>query len=309
MRSKIITSGYKFIDIDAFACIFAYKEFLDAQGEDSDIAITAQYNSSITKRYRDLNMGAVFPDVKEKSFVIMDVSDPDYFERFVDLNAVSNIFDHHPGFEEYWKKKLGKAAVIEPVGAAATLVYREYKKMGLLKKISPMSAELLAVAILSNTLNFQAKITKEEDRIAYEELKKFFAYSSEFESRYFSEIQKNIEKDISGSLDGDAKHIHPGLFIGQLEIWDSKRILDAFSSSIKSFLKAADSEVAFLNLIDLHKKRNILMFNDEKTLQYVKKYFPEFEYIPEEAIAITSHVILRKEILSRIYESDGRGTA
>lgn len=302
MRTKIITSGHKFMDIDAFACIFAYKELLDLKKEESEIAISAEFNSSITKKYRNLIFNKKIPNLENVNFVIMDVSDPDHFEKFVDLDFVSHIFDHHPGYESYWSKKIGNNSIIEPIGAAATLIFREYKKEKLLQKISPLSAELLAVAILSNTLNFQAKITKEEDKIAYEELKTLFEYSPKFEEQYFLEVQGSIEKNILNSLKNDSKQLSSELFIAQLEVWDSSHIIDHFQKEIEKFLQSANSRVSFLNLIELSRKRNILICNDTETVNYIKDHFPEFDFNLKEKVVITPHVILRKEIMTRIYE-------
>ncbi|MBU0661007.1 hypothetical protein KKG22_02385 [Patescibacteria group bacterium] len=300
MRKKIITSGSTFIDIDAFACLFAYKELLDLKKEEAEIVVTAACNSSVTQKYKDLNVNKTDASVEDVDFVVIDVSDPDHFDKIVKLDNVSHIFDHHPGFESYWSEKIGEHAVIEPIGAAATLIFREYEKENLLEKISPSSAELLAVAILSNTLNFQAKITKEEDKIAYEELKTFFDYSSTFEEEYFSEVQESIEKNILDSLKNDSKYINPELFIVQLEVWDSKHIIDNFQEEIDQFLRSANSEVSFLNLIELDKKRNVIICNDDRTLDYLEKYFSEFDIDREKKIAITPHVMLRKEIITRI---------
>lgn len=302
MRTKIITSGHKFIDIDAFACILAYKELLDLKKEQSKIVVTAEFNSSITKKYRDLSFNKSVPNLGNTEFVIMDVSDPNHFEKFVDTDFVSHIFDHHPGHESYWSEKIGNNSMIEPIGAAATLIFREYKKENLLQKISPLSAELLAVAILSNTLNFQAKITKEEDKIAYNELKTLFDYSPQFEEQYFLEVQASIEKNILDSLKNDSKQINSELFIAQLEVWDSKQIVDSFQKEIKQFLQSANSKFSFLNLIELSKKRNILICNDIETVNYIKYHFPEFDFNLKEKVVIAPHVILRKEIMTKIYE-------
>ena len=298
---KIITSGKKYIDIDALACIFAYKELLDLKNQDSKMVVTAELNSSVTDKYREINFDKDISDFDNLEFIIVDVSDPNYFEDFVDLDSISNIFDHHPGFERYWNEKIGTKSVIEPIGAAATLIFREYKKSGLLEKISSLSAELLAVAILSNTLNFQAKITKNEDKEAYEELKKFFKYTSDFEEKYFLEVQNSIEKDFLNSLKNDSKEVSQDLFIAQLEIWDSNKIINNFYDEIKNFLNSQKAKISFLNLIELGSGKNIIIPKNNETIEYLKNIFPEFDYSLKDKI-ITPHVILRKEIIRRIYE-------
>jgi len=56
-------------------------------------------------------------------FVLVDVSDYQHFDPAVVLEQVVEVIDHHPGFENYWAQKLGSAADILPIGAAATLIF------------------------------------------------------------------------------------------------------------------------------------------------------------------------------------------
>lgn len=304
----IVTSGHTFVDIDAFACIYAYQELLRLKGLGSTAFISATLNASITEKYRRLNFYVKDSDAvsvtKEKKFVIMDVSDPDNFEQIVDLDSVIGVFDHHPGFESFWAKRLGNDAVIEPIGAAATLVFREYEKSGLSDKISPLAAELLAVAIISNTLLFQLKLSTQEDLTAYEKLQRYFDWTERFESDYFSEVQNSIERDMTSSLRDDAKSVNIqglSLFIAQLEVWDAGNILKHSSEAIERFLFSTKEAVSFLNLVEIGKKRSLLVFRDVQSLERVKEYFPEFEYFHEKKMAVTSYATLRKELLTKLY--------
>ncbi len=308
-NTYIITSGYKYIDIDAFACIHAYQELLNLKKQKAKAVITAKLNSSIISKYKKLSFYETklseIKNTKNKNFVIMDISNPDHFEEFVDINLVSNVFDHHSGFEKFWKEKIQDNSVIEAIGATATLIFREYKKSNLLNKITPISAELLATAIISNTTLFQAKITKKEDRLAYKELKKYFSYTENFESDYFLEVQNNIEKDLKKSMKNDSKSLiinKKSLFITQAEVWDTASIIKNAFDEIKNFITDTKENISFFNLVEIGKNRNLIIFKDNKSLNYIKQCFPEFEYNNQKNTAITSHIILRKEILTRIYE-------
>lgn len=99
------------------------------------------------------------------------MSEPHIIEKIAPLDKVTEIFDHHFGFETYWKDKLGEKAKIEPIGAAATLIWEEYKKRGFENSISHESATLLAYAIISNTVHFLFDMTSERDKIALKELR------------------------------------------------------------------------------------------------------------------------------------------
>ena len=304
-----VTSGFRFIDIDAFSCVYAYRELLRLQGKRVQAVITAPLNMSIIGKYRSLDFYQKDQETLVRSdknrFVIVDVSDPEQIESFVDVNGVLNVFDHHPGFEEFWREKIGAGAVIEPIGAAATLIVREYRKAGLLPKISPMAAELLAVAILSNTLNFQARISTDEDRNTYDELKQYFSIPADFEAAYFSKVQADIEANLPTALRDDSKRFNIGdktFFIAQLEVWNGVAVMGSRSEEIERFLRDTTETVSFLNLIELGKGRNTLMFRDLASLGMIRACCPEFDYDLSTRIATTPQVILRKEILPRLRE-------
>lgn len=303
-KTTIVTSGHEFIDIDAFACICAYKELLLLKKCDVQAIITSHLNASITKKYRERVFYETNTTILDRkkiiNYVLVDVSDPAHFEDFVDEDLVSHIFDHHSGFEKYWANKLGDKAIIEPLGAAATLIVREYKNEELLHQISAESAELLAVAIISNSLNFQAKITKDEDHLAYRELQKYFNYTENFAQDYFLEVQQNIERDITLALKDDGKSISEELYITQLEVWDADHIIDHFHTAISKYLNMREEQIAFANIIDLSKNRNIVIFRNCESLQWAQKHFPEFSYDEKKNVAITNHVLLRKEILAHL---------
>lgn len=305
MNISTITSWYKFIDIDAFACIYAYKELLQLQHKNVEAVISATLNESITQKYRSLDFYThTLWNKWKREFIIMDVSDPSHFEKFVDLNKISNIFDHHPWFENYRDKKIWQNAIIKPIGAAATLIYEEYQKYNLLKNISPLSAELLGIAIVSNTLNFQARITLQEDIIAYDTLKRYFDYFSNSEQWYYNEVQSTIENNIINALHNDSKLIHSELFIAQLEVRNAEYIKNNYWDIIKDFLSSQHVSISFLNIIEIGKWRNIIICNDEKSLHYLQWYFPEFTCNENNNTIITPHVLLRKEILTRIYQDN-----
>ncbi len=302
--TTIVTSGNTFIDIDGFACVIAYTELLKLLGQNSIAVMSAKTNSSVPKQYRAWGEYEVdsskLNQYSDKNYIVLDLSEPEFFDDCVEDDKVIRILDHHPGFEEYWKAKIGDAAVIESIGAAATLVVREYKEHGLLHKISPQSAELLAAAILSNSLIFQMKMTTQEDKDAYKELQKYFAYSDKFEEKYFAEVEKNIEEDVAGSLMLDSKFININgirVFIAQLELFSPEDLLSHSENAVRKYLAGIDATNVFVNLAGLRDKRNIILFRDLESLQYLQKTFPEFVYDEKELRAVTPHLMLRKELL------------
>ena len=120
----IITAGDKYTDIDVLACVVAYHELLKLQGKRSLAVLPGPLNETVTKTVRTWEMGFVtqYEPGSADSFVIMDLSTPEFISKIVDQERIIKIFDHHPGYEEYWKSEIGGNSIIEPIGACATLI-------------------------------------------------------------------------------------------------------------------------------------------------------------------------------------------
>ena len=83
---------------------------------------------------------ADYPPTLDDEFVLVDVSDYHHFDPLVVLERVVEVIDHHPGYEHYWAQKLGSAADIRPIGAAATQVNGQWT---VTKAIMSRSARVL----------------------------------------------------------------------------------------------------------------------------------------------------------------------
>ena len=91
----------------------------------------------------------------------------------------------------------------EFIGAAATLVYREWKNAGLQRSLSDSASRLLAASILDNTLNLTSQNTTQEDIEAYEQLCANAGIGGEFREEYFSEVQRCVERDLRNAVFSD----------------------------------------------------------------------------------------------------------
>ncbi|OGM28044.1 hypothetical protein A2962_05505 [Candidatus Woesebacteria bacterium RIFCSPLOWO2_01_FULL_39_61] len=165
MEKIIVTTGQPFTDIDALACAIAYTELLRLEGKDAEAVLPGPLNKSITNEIKSWNLKFLkTPTTKNAKYALVDISEPKFFANFVKENDVIEVYDHRPGFKDYWEKKLGDGAKTEMVGACATLIWEEYVKRKKSNEISEMSGNLLSTAIISNTLNFNAMVTTDRDK-------------------------------------------------------------------------------------------------------------------------------------------------
>ncbi len=226
--NRIITAGSQYVDIDVLSSSIAYNDLLIFKKHKGSVHLTGPLNSTIISEINGWcsNLFSINPPLKsqENKFVLVDISNPEYVENFVILENVIEVFDHHFGYEEFWKQRIGAKAKIEPVGACATLIWEQYKDEELEKKISPLSALLLYTAIVSNTLNFNAQITSKRDLIAVEEIKSLINIPVDWINHYYHESEQSIRKNLRKAIKTDTKFISlkPYSFMfSQLELWNA----------------------------------------------------------------------------------------
>ena len=300
----IVTAGSTYLDIDAYACAVAMAELLRIKGHNAIAYSTATTNYSVCPSLsKDGQLQRSLPaEALEKKigYVIVDVSDPDYIKDSVPLDQVIAVYDHHVGFESYWQERIGDSAHIEFIGAAATLIYREWKNAGLEEKIRPDTARLLIAAILDNTLNLTSSNTTAEDREVFEALCKLAAVDEKWCAAYFSEVQTSVEADLKNALFNDLKLLRDHEIlperIAQLCVWDADRLWNALPD-IRAYFGAAKSWM--INVIDIRHQCSYFVCDD---LYHQTKIEKVFDVRFDRGVAKSPNPYLRKQILKKCME-------
>lgn len=298
----LITAGSNYLDIDAYACMVAMAELLRLKGEDAVAYSNAPCNYSVCKSLiedgqvvRELPLGCSTDKAK---CVIVDVSEPEFLSNSVPLDNIVAIYDHHVGFEEYWTSRIGEEAHIEFIGAAATLIYREWKRAGLQSKMSRSTAQLLIAAILDNTLYLTSANTTSEDIDAFNELCEKESIGTEWCASYFSEVQESVEADLKNALFNDIKTVKNNAVlpprVAQICVWNAKSILDKLPEIRELFVDISDTWM--INIIDIKHRCSYFVCDDSYHQKEIEK---TFDVHFESGIAKTPVSYLRKEIIKK----------
>lgn len=296
----IVTAGSTYLDIDAYACCVAMSELLRLQGENAIAYSCAPCNYSICDfLVEDNQIAHTLPaefHAQTASYVIVDVSDPDYLMDSVPIEQVARVYDHHVGFEDYWHNCIADGAHIEFIGAAATLIYREWEKSGLTEKMTRSTSLLLIAAILDNTLNLTSSNTTAEDIEVFTALCAKENISSDWCASYFSQVQQNIEAELRNALLGDVKCLrdHPVLpeHIGQLCVWDAGTILERMAEIRQWFGQRYSCWM--INIIDIKHQCSYFVCDDANCQKGIGEVF-DVRFVSD--VAKTSIPYLRKEII------------
>lgn len=295
-----VTAGLSYLDIDAYACMVAMAELLHLQGENAFAYSTAPCNYSVCEML--IEEGQILREMPSEfdrdtaKYIIVDVSDPEFLKGSVPLTQVIGIYDHHIGFEEYWTSRIGKDAHIEFIGAAATLIYREWKNAGLQDRMKRSTALLLIAAILDNTLNFTSSNTTKEDIEVFRALCAHTGVGEEFCVTYFSEVQKSVEADLKNALFGDIKTVRDNPVlpprVAQLCVWNAEGVI-ARLDEIRGWF-AHLGEPWMINIIDLSGNCSYFVCDDERTQRKIE---PIFDVSFAAGVARTAKPYLRKQII------------
>lgn len=294
----VITVGKSYIDIDGYASAIAYRELLNLQGIEAKFVSNATLNYSVTKSLIDIPYSIDKCEINNNdSFIILDLSNKDYFPDFVNEDSIVEIIDHHPGFEEYWKNKIGDKAIIKQIGSIATIVVEKYEQLNLLDQMNKDIARLLMSAILDNTLNFTANITKDRDMVAYHKLEEI-THEYNYAEKYFEEVQKSIEENLEESVKNDIKiqYINeylPDVF-GQLTIWNAEELLHK-RDFINQIMNGYGNEW-MLNIISLSNNSSYIIYSNDEIKSKLEQLLDCYD---KNGTLIKSPAMLRKEIMRK----------
>ncbi len=302
---KIITAGSTYLDIDAYACAVAMAELLQLQGEPAVAysAATANYSvcTSLTEEGKLLRTLPPDCDPETAQYIIVDVSDPGYIKDAVPLAQVTEVYDHHTGFEAYWQDRIGDRACIEFIGAAATLIYRRWQEAGRTEQMSVSTARLLTAAILDNTLYLTSANTTPEDKAAFRALCRQAGADADWCAAYFSDVQKNVEADLRNALMGDLKTMWDDTVlphrIAQLCVWDARCIL-GYLPDIRQWFGDTDSWM--INIISIKEHGSYFVCEDLYHQQALERIF-DVRFAA--GSAKTERAWLRKEIIRQACHS------
>lgn len=292
----VITTGKKYIDIDGYASCIAYRELLRLRGIEARCVSSASANYSVTKSLRDLPYQ--FDDYEVEGndeFIIIDLSNKAFFENFVREEKIIELIDHHPGYEDYWEDLLGDNVVIDSIGSVATIIVEKYEHFNLLDKMNVDIAKLLMAAILDNTLNFTANITKKRDIDVYKKLRSITKLY-DFQENYFSECQSFIESNLEDSIKNDLKmekvNVYLPEVLGQLTVWDVDSILKR-KEDIKNIFVNYGNEW-LINIISLKDNKSYIYCSNELISKNMEKLFVG---TVDKNVFIITPAKLRKEII------------
>jgi inorganic pyrophosphatase/exopolyphosphatase len=303
-KEKIIITGYENPDLDNIASAYAYKEYLDKKGIKTEIGIfgpphpEAQFLMDYLK-VKIKRIGRIF-DSKAK-IILVDCSEPGWIYPKIKKTQVIEVYDHRTVHQADAFKNA--KTHIDLIGACATIMAEKFYK----EKIKPsrIATILLYCAIISNTINFKARVTTKRDKKMANWLKTQTKISKNLIHQMFAHksaikgpLKKIFLKDFAVNEFGGIR-----FSIFQLEIINVKKLIDERLSEAKKALleikKKSKFDLVFLTCVDIEKGYNTFVAPDEVAEKVVSTTLGiKFN----NGVAVMPRVIMRKEIMPLLKE-------
>lgn len=294
-----------YADIDVYASIIAYADLLNQRGKPAKTYIPFAPNYSVPEKLRLSEWENTTFDLKpEDEAIILDVSIPSAINRFIPDDQILEIIDHHPGYEAYWRERIGDKAIIEKIGAVATSIFEWWGECWNYGKMSPKIAKLLLGAILDNTLNFNADITTPRDHKAATELAKMLNTTiADFADWYFSAVSQNIIQDLEHALLNDCKNVkspleNSNLAFGQLTLWNTDFITTESEKITQIMNRQYQNWI--VSIICISKRQNYILTSSKQ----LAKYFISLLHLTaQDSWLVSDQLYLRKEIIAKLLDA------
>ena len=273
---KQYVTCYSDPDLDGYACVHAYSEYLNAIGKKTIPGIFGRRNKEVDFVLDEFSITNLknFSNLSGKQVILVDSSETIGIDPTLDPANVVEIIDHRRINDAH---KFPNAKLqIELVGSAATLVAEKYT--GSKTTISRESAALLYSAILSNTLNLRAKVTTDRDRKAADWLNGILELDENYVWQMFAAKSDMTGTNLKSSIIQDFTHFVFGgkkVGIGQLELVGAESLIqnrkDEMLKIIKDLKNSRGLDHIFLSVIDLKQYRNLFISEDNQIREIISK--------------------------------------
>jgi len=296
MRPTIITC-YQSPDLDGFAGVLAYAEFLNKTGQSTIPVFFAPPRVEALHLISRFNIEYPAKPIisKDDEFILVDASDVAGLSKEINLLNVKEIIDHRQSHElhEFPNAKLQ----LEMVGAAATLVAEKFFKNSV--EISEPSAILLYGAIVSNTLNFRGNVTTPRDVAMAKWLKDKIKLPADFVEGMFAAKSDLVGDKLRQRIKADFAHFLLGgkkIGFGQIEIIGVPKLLTERKQEVVGILNEMKAEsnfdFVFISIIDLEEGKNVYITSDLGA-QELLHHVLDIDF--KDNIATGHKLIMRKE--------------
>ncbi len=272
-------------DLDGVASALAYAEFTGAFP-----AFFGKLQAEPEFVLKKLKIRPVMNPLGSFSgFVLVDMSSTRGMPKVVDPKRVLMVIDHRPVDLNHVRRIFPNAKIlIEPVGAAATIVAE------MMKEIGRKTACLIYGAIISNTLNLRSKVTTERDLKVLERCRSICKKAPKLAREMLVYKTEKYLSALEDAIRADFKEWGP-FGIAQLEVFGAEKFLERLNELIEildKIRKEKKLEYTVLNIPDIKAGKTYVIFADQASAGFFGRVLGRSFRFP---VAELDGCVLRKE--------------
>lgn len=277
-KPTLITS-YHWPDIDGIAGIYAMNELLITKGYTSctaKISQTPQREAQLAMK----EFGVTYPEIthadQNSQVILIDTSDPADLPKEILNNNVIAILDHR-GYAKLDTFK-NAFAWIEETGSAATLITLLLKDSQI--HPSKVAANLLYLAIMSNTISLHSHNTSKLDLEAIEWIK---SLGVEQKTIDFILEEKSKITDVYSSIENDTSSTNyqingKQVAVAQLELANAQQFIndnfEKIAETLDKVMLLRKANDIFIIVIDIKSYETYFIFRNSSMQEFINKLIP-----------------------------------
>ena len=310
MQQKIISIGHKNPDADSVLSAVLISRFGRKMfGLDVEAVVANEINNE-TKFILNLlkiKTPRILKKIKNEKVILVDTTEPNQIIDGLTEDNLLAIIDHHNLGGLQSSKPIYTR--VEPIGCTGSVMYKILKEENI--KIDKVSAVIMIVCIISDTLNFNSPTTTNEDKKILKELNKIAKLNlKKFTKDLFaakSSLKGISVKDIANK---DYKQFEMGEYkvgIGVWETTDPKSVNLQKSEIIKELVSKKNKEkldYLFFAAVDIVKNNSYLYIIGEEENVLAEKIFNT--KIKDEVMFLRGVVSRKKQVVPQLRRGLGK---
>lgn len=299
MKQKVISIGHKNPDTDsALAAILISMSGKKIFGYDIEAAVADEINNETKYILEKLKIKKpkILKKIKNENVVLVDTTEPKQIIDGLTEDNLLAIIDHH----NLGGLKSSKPIYtrIEPIGCTGSAIYKILREKNI--KIDKVSATLMIVCILSDTLNFNSPTATNDDKKILKELNKIAKLNiKKFVDELFAAKSSLKGISVNDIISKDYKQFDMGEYKVGIGVWETTNpeSVNAQKNKIISALteKKAKEEMdyIFFAAVDIVKNNSYLYIIGDEEEKLAKDVFG----IAKDNILFSKGTVSRKKQL------------
>ena len=310
MQSRIISIGHKNPDADSvLAAVLVSRFGKKIFGFEIEPVIANDINNE-TKFVLDflkIKTPRILKKIKNESVILVDTTEPNQIIDGLTEDNLLAIIDHHNLGGLQSSKPIYTR--VEPIGCTGSVIYKVLKERDI--KIDKVSAIIMVVCIISDTLNFNSPTTTSDDKKILKELNKIAKLNiKEFVRELFTAKSNLKGISVEDIVSKDYKQFEMGKYkvgIGVWETTDPESVNLQKSKIIKELVNKKNKEklgYLFFAVVDIIKNNSYLYIVGEEENILAKKIFRS--EVKDEIMFLRGIVSRKKQVVPQLRRELGK---